>query len=90
MLPACYRKMQRACHRTIIASVKTLPHVTLSIPMNHRCHGVMAGHLTSDVCHDKPLLSNDATVCSWQDATVLFWHNATVLFWNNSTGLLLR
>ena len=32
----------------IIASVKTPPHVTLSIPMNHRCHGVMAGPLTSD------------------------------------------
>ena len=45
----------------IIASVKTPPHVTLSIPMNHRCHGVMAGTLTNDGCHDEPLLPNDAT-----------------------------
>ena len=45
----------------IIASVKTPPHVTLSIPMNHRRHGVMAGPLTSDGYRDEPLLPNDAT-----------------------------
>ena len=53
-------------HRTrnitsVLASVKTPPHVTLSIPMNHRCHGVMAGPLTSDRCHEESLLPPNAT-----------------------------
>jgi len=40
-----------------LAFVKTPPHVTLSIPMNHRCHDVMAGPLTNERCHNKfPLL----------------------------------
>ena len=38
-----------------IASVKTPPHVTLSIHMNHRCHGVMAGPLTSNEYNNEPL-----------------------------------